>query len=124
NLETVKLRSSAQMYWELSEREGLSIRQLYERVAMSQVHWTVVGTPEEIVNQMELWVDSGAADGFNITPTHLPGGFTDFAELVLPELRSRKRFRTEYEGATLRENLGLPAPASRYADKQSARRSA
>jgi hypothetical protein len=63
---------------------------------------------------MEAWMDGGAADGFNITPTHLPGGIDDFVELVVPELQRRGRFRREYEGATLRENLGLPAAPSRW----------
>jgi hypothetical protein len=54
-------------------------------------------------------------DGFNITPTHLPGGCEDFVELVVPELQRRGLFRTEYEGKTLRENLGLKRPVSRYA---------
>jgi alkanesulfonate monooxygenase len=53
--------------------------------------------------------------GFNITPTHLPGGCEDFVELVVPELQRRGLFRTEYEGKTLRENLGLKRPVSRYA---------
>jgi hypothetical protein len=43
-------------------------------------------------------------------PPHLPGGLDDFVELVVPELRRRGLFRTEYEGRTLRENLGLPYP--------------
>jgi hypothetical protein len=57
---------------------------------------------------MEAWFKEGAADGFNICPSHLPGGLQDFADLVVPELRRRGLFRTEYEGATLRETLGLP----------------
>lgn len=116
DLENAKIRSTAQLHWELAEREGLTIRQLYQKVGMSQVHWTVVGTPKEIVDQMEHWVDSDGADGFNITPTHLPGAFDDFAEMILPELRRRGRFREEYEGSTLRENLGVPTPESRYAN--------
>jgi hypothetical protein len=44
----------------------------------------------------------------------LPQGIDDFVELVVPELQRRGVFRTEYEGRTLRENLGLRKPASRY----------
>ena len=47
-------------------------------------------------------------------PPFLPGGLDDFVELVLPELRRRGLFRTEYEGRTLREHLGLKRPASRH----------
>ena len=63
---------------------------------------------------MEQWLDEGAADGFNLTPTHLPHGMEDFAELVVPELRRRGRFRSEYESTTLRGNLGLPNHVNRY----------
>jgi alkanesulfonate monooxygenase len=64
---------------------------------------------------MQEWVEGRAADGFNIIPTHLPGGAEDFVDMVVPELQERGLFRRAYEGVTLRENLGLPVPASRYA---------
>jgi alkanesulfonate monooxygenase len=51
----------------------------------------------------------------------LPEGIDDFVELVVPELQRRGLFRTEYEGRTLRENLGLRRPVSRYAGPHSAR---
>jgi hypothetical protein len=60
---------------------------------------------------MEHWFKDGAADGFNILPPSVPGTLTDFVDLVIPELRRRGLFREEYEGETLRENLGLPRPA-------------
>ncbi|CAB3803065.1 Nitrilotriacetate monooxygenase component A [Paraburkholderia fynbosensis] len=53
------------------------------------------------------------ADGFNVMPPVLPNGLTDFVELVLPRLRRRGLFRSEYEGRALRENLGLRRPAHR-----------
>jgi hypothetical protein len=55
-----------------------------------------------------------ACDGFNITPVKLPGGGEDFVEMVVPELRRRGLFRTEYEGRTLGENLGLRPVLNRY----------
>src|SRR5262249_12805450 len=75
----------------------------------------VKGSPEQIADQMELWFTEGACDGFNLMPPVLPGGLDDFVELVLPELRRRGLFRTEYEGRTFREHLRLERPASRYA---------
>ncbi len=56
-----------------------------------------------------------AADGFNVMPPYLPGALDDFVDLVIPELQRRGLFRTEYDGRTLREHLGLPRPPSRYA---------
>lgn len=74
-----------------------------------------VGTAQEVADQMEEWMEADACDGFVIAATHAPGAYEDMARLVVPELQRRDRFRTEYTGATLRENLGLPRPDSIYA---------
>ncbi|MEO1398495.1 MAG: nitrilotriacetate monooxygenase, partial [Pseudomonadota bacterium] len=58
-----------------------------------------------ITDTLEEWFHGEAADGFNLLPDHMPGGFTDFVSLVLPDLRRRGLFRTEYSGTTLRERL-------------------
>ena len=81
-----------------------------------------IGTQADIADVMQEWFENGACDGFNVTPTHLPGGCDDFVELVVPELQRRGLFRTDYEGKTLRENLGLKRPASRYAAAGSGRK--
>ncbi len=109
------VRSLAQSAYEKAKRENLTIRQLYKINAAGSSGLHVVGTPEQVADVMEEWLLEGAADGFNLTPTHLPHGIIDFVELVLPELRRRGLFRTEYEGRTLRENLGLPPHVNRYA---------
>jgi len=108
---------------DLARRENLTIRQLYQRVAGQRAHRTVIGTPSDVADALEDWFRAGAADGFNILPLTFPDGLNDLVELVLPELRRRGLFRTEYEGRTLRENLGLPKPENRWA-KNSAARSA
>ena len=63
---------------------------------------------------MQDWFENRACDGFNITPTHLPAGCEDFVDLIVPELQRRRLFRTEYEGKTLRENLGLKPMVNRF----------
>ena len=63
---------------------------------------------------MEDWWDHYGADGFNIMSPLVPTGLTDFIELVIPELRRRGLFRSEYEGRTLRANLGLRTPPDGY----------
>lgn len=73
-----------------------------------------MGTPEDIVDQMEASYDHCAADGFNIMPPIVPTGLTDFIALVIPEMRRRGLFRIEYEGRRLRENLRLPASLGRF----------
>jgi len=104
-------KSRQRLLLDLAAREDLTIRQLYLRIAGARGHWTVVGTPTSIADEMEAWFRGGGADGFNVMPPVLPTGLEDFVNLVLPELRRRGLFRTEYEGRTLRENLGLPFPA-------------
>jgi len=100
---------------EMARRENLTIRQLYQRVAGQRAHRTVCGTAKDIADSLEHWHKAGAADGFNILSLTHPHGFADFTAQVVPELQRRGLFRTEYEGKTLRENLGLPRPGNRYA---------
>lgn len=101
---------------EMARREGLTIRQLYMRVAGQRAHRTVCGTASDIADSLEHWHQTGAADGFNILALTHPDGVADFTQAVVPELQRRKLFRTAYEGRTLRENLGLPRPANRYVE--------
>ncbi|WP_088562504.1 LLM class flavin-dependent oxidoreductase [Arboricoccus pini] len=101
------MRSMAADLYKVAQTENLTIRQLYERAAAGNGGRILVGTPNEIADDMERWMDEGAADGFNLCPATVPPGVDDFIELVLPELRRRGRFRQAYEGRTLRENLGL-----------------
>ncbi|HVJ34545.1 MAG TPA: LLM class flavin-dependent oxidoreductase [Terriglobia bacterium] len=105
--------SRQQLLVDLARRENLSIRQLYLRVAGARGHWQLVGTAEQIADQLEERFLNYGADGFNVMPPTVPGGLDDFIELVIPELRRRGLFRSEYEGKTLRENLGLKLPAHR-----------
>jgi alkanesulfonate monooxygenase len=100
---------------DLARRENLTIRQLYKRTYGQRGHRVIVGTPEEVADGLELWFRSGAADGFNILPLTFPRGLDDIIDLLIPELQRRGLFRKEYEGKTLRENLGLPYPANRWA---------
>ncbi len=101
----------------LAAREGLSIRQLAARTG-SYGGLAMVGTPKTIADDMERWLYEQGSDGFNIMFPYLPAGLDDFVDKVVPELQRRGLFRTEYEGATLRENLGLPRPANRFFEQR------
>ena len=117
--ETNAGRSGRQTAIDLAAREGLTVRQLAQRGA-GYGGLTMVGTPATIADQMEEWLMTNACDGFNIMFPFLPAGLEDFVDKVVPELQRRGLFRTEYEGTTLRENLGLPRPENRFFQQRKA----
>lgn len=102
------------MLLELAARRNFTWRQLIRLISDGRGHRIIVGTPDEIADAMVEAFDQCAADGFNVMPATLPGGFEDFVELVIPELRRRGKFRSRYSGQTLRENLGLKRPVNRF----------
>ncbi|BBY19620.1 NtaA/DmoA family FMN-dependent monooxygenase [Mycolicibacterium litorale] len=71
---------------------------------------SIVGTPEQVADEIEEWFTTGAADGFVLGDSGLPGQLALFVEQVVPVLRKRGLFRHEYTGRTLRDHLGLPVP--------------
>jgi FMN-dependent oxidoreductase (nitrilotriacetate monooxygenase family) len=97
-----------------------SLRQLCQRFAASRGHYSIIGTPAQVVDEMERWFKNGACDGFNFVPSVYPIGLNDFVDMVIPELQRRGLFRTAYEGQTLRNVLGLATPVSRYTHKSQA----
>ncbi len=107
-------RSRQKLLTELADQESLTLAQLGRRIAGGRGHYSLIGTPEQIADELQRWFEQGAADGFNVLVPHLPGGLEDVAQLLVPELQRRGLFRTEYEGTTLRENLGLQRPAYRF----------
>jgi N-acetyl-S-(2-succino)cysteine monooxygenase len=109
----LELRSTNMQLLERVRQHNPTIRELYQEVA-GKGGFCLIGTPTHIVDVMQDWFEHAACDGFNITPTHLPGGCADFVEMVTPELQRRGLFRKEYTGRTLRENLGLKPIVSRY----------
>ncbi len=69
------------------------------------------GTPKQVVDQMQVWFDGRACDGFVLVASQNPGSFEDFTRLVVPEMQRRGLYHQDYAGSTLRENLGLERPA-------------
>ena len=95
-------------------RRGMTIRQIGRVLGMSQAHRVLWGTPASMADDMQEWLEAGACDGFNLLFAHYPRPLDDFVDLVVPELQRRGIFRRDYEGATLRENLGVPFPANSF----------
>ena len=113
---TPALASTDDELIELAKREHLTVRQIAQRLGGYGGH-AFVGTPATIADQMDEWLVSEASDGFNVMFPYLPEGLDDFVDRVVPELQRRGLFRREYEGKTLRENLGLPRPENRFFPK-------
>ena len=111
--ETNQSKSGRQRVIDRARRDNLTVRQLAQ-IAGSYGGLAMVGTPAQIADEMEEWLFTDACDGFNIMFPYVPGGLDDFVDTVVPELQRRGLFRTEYEGTTLRENLGLPRPKNRF----------
>ena len=79
---------------------------------------TMLGSPTDIADTMQEWMEAGAADGFMVTFNQLPGDMTAFVDLVVPELQRRGLYRTEYEPGQLRDRLGLSRPGNQYAARR------
>jgi len=101
----------AKVMLDKARRENMRLRDVYNLMAAARGHWVLCGTPEYVADTLETWFTTGAADGFNVMPSHFPGGLTDFVELVVPLLQQRGLYRTEYEGTTLRDRMGFARPA-------------
>jgi len=96
----------------LAKQENLTVRQLSRRIRSG--HRLIVGSPEQVADTMAEWFLAGAADGFNLMPDMFPSGAEVFVDHVVPILRRRGLFRTEYTGTTLRDHLGLSRPKSQF----------
>ncbi|WP_034518824.1 LLM class flavin-dependent oxidoreductase [Actinomadura rifamycini] len=102
--------SRPRLFMDMAKEEGLTLRQVAQRIGLSTGHRSIVGTPDQVADEMAAWFTAGAADGFNLLPADLPRGLEDFVEEVVPRLQDRGLFREDYTGTTLREHLGAPAP--------------
>ncbi|AZO05823.1 MULTISPECIES: LLM class flavin-dependent oxidoreductase [unclassified Mesorhizobium] len=115
--ETNASKSSRERVIELARSENLTVRQLAQRLG-GYSGLAFVGTPKTIADEMEEWLLTDGSDGFNVMFPYLPAGLDDFAEKVVPELQRRGIFRRDYEGSTLRENLGLKRPPNRFFEEE------
>jgi alkanesulfonate monooxygenase len=97
----------------LAREQNYTVRDL-ARLVGGYGGLTMLGTPAEIADQMQEWLETGASDGFNVMFHTMPEGLNDFVDTVIPELTRRGIFREAYAGTTLREHLGLERPKNRF----------
>jgi FMN-dependent oxidoreductase (nitrilotriacetate monooxygenase family) len=98
---------------EAAREQNLTLRQVALRETTPKPAY--IGTPANVADTMQLWFEERAADGFMVSNSVLPDGFTEFVDGVVPILKERGLFRTAYEDDTFHGNLGLPVPPNRYA---------
>lgn len=110
--EDPKRGSRYHLFRKLATEEGYTIRRLIQEDYRSGAHLWAVGSASRIADLLVDWFEAGAADGFSLNPPSMPEGLRRICDLLVPELRDRGYFREEYEGTTLRDNLGIPRPGA------------
>lgn len=110
---TTGITSRQEVVVDAAVRDKMTIRQFIARSAAGHGHVSFTGSVLQTADFIEKWIRENGADGFNILPHLYYKGLETFVDKVIPELQNRGLFRTEYEGTTLRENLGLARPANK-----------
>lgn len=108
---TLGAKTRQQYFLAKAREENMTVRQLMQFAARIGA---LAAGPRELADHIEEWVRADACDGFNVTFADVTTSLDNFVDLVVPELQARGLFHTDYAGSTLRENIGLPVPASRY----------
>jgi alkanesulfonate monooxygenase len=99
-----------------------TVRDVIEHVGIGGAGPVVVGTPESVADKIEDWFEKTDVDGLNVAFAISPGDFEDIADMLVPELTKRGRYKPEYAKGTLREKLfgdgrarlDAPHPAAGY----------
>ncbi len=105
-----------------------TVREVAEHVGIGGAGPVVVGTPEQVADKIEQWFEDTDVDGLNVAFATSPGDFEDIADMLVPELTRRGRYKQDYAKGTLREKLFGAGrarvndmhPASRYRVKRAA----
>ncbi|MEI2264709.1 LLM class flavin-dependent oxidoreductase [Erwinia sp. CGal63] len=84
---------------------GWTRRQLLEQHALGGRYAVIIGSPSQVADELIRWVDEAGIDGFNLTRILNPQSYSDFIDLVVPELQQRGRYKTAYQPGPLRQKL-------------------
>jgi FMN-dependent oxidoreductase (nitrilotriacetate monooxygenase family) len=104
---TTGIQGLVESVLKISHSQRLTLREIGKIYGQSVLTPQLVGTPQQVADQMEAMVRDERCDGFAISPAYLPGSFVEFVDQVVPELQGRGLFRQEFTGTTLREHLRL-----------------
>lgn len=113
-VETVQsMQTRYEIYRHWAVDKNYTIRNIIEKMTTGGGHWSPCGSAERIAEEMQERFLLKGCDGFNLSATYQLGGSERITGLLVPALQAAGFYRTEYEGVTLRENMGLPEPAAR-----------
>lgn len=83
-----------------------TVRRMLEQMSLGGRYAPIVGSPSQVADELQSWIDETGIDGFNLTRTVMPESFEDFVDWVVPELQNRGVYKEDYDPApTLREKL-------------------
>ena len=99
------IKSAARWFSAAVPGRTLTLAEAREELKLASLCHVIVGTADKVADEIERWADEADIDGVNLEPIDQPGSFSDFVDLVVPELQKRGRMRTGFDGDTLRENL-------------------
>ena len=102
--ETDAIRGVLDVFKAIDPEREWTLQEAAEHISLGSVMPKLVGSPKSIADQLEQWMEETDCDGFNLSAITQPSGFTDFVEMVVPELQRRGRLRSQYETRTLREH--------------------
>lgn len=109
-VETDANRSALASFTTAAPERAWTVRELADEIGIGGRGPVLVGSPTEVADELERWVDEADLDGFNLAYVTTPGTFVDFAKFVVPELRRRGRMPGESPSCTLRQRLGAAGP--------------
>ncbi|RZI51455.1 LLM class flavin-dependent oxidoreductase [Aeribacillus pallidus] len=104
-IDTNAIKSVLESLTKASPNKKWTVRELANFAGIGGMGPVVVGTPKQIADTFEEWIEDTDIDGFNLAYAITPGTFKDFVDLVIPELQQRGVVKKEYEEGTLREKL-------------------
>ncbi len=125
SFESEQMQYIATFFGDIDPSRKWTFADVCDYMKLTSISPCICGTPEQVADRLEEWVDVGKVDGFNLIPVDQPGTLEDFVNLIVPELQRRGRMRRAWdasEGDTLRERYQGPGnarlapdhPAHRY----------